>query len=89
MNVYYFQVCKSLGKRCNEEHLQIINTCPVLQENFPCTTCKHSFGTEQPAYVNPQAEERWGPGECLVNAAEEKSTCAATHASTYRLCACN
>lgn len=88
-NLMYIQVCAAAGKQCNEAHLQIINTCAVLQESFPCVACKHSFGTEQPAFVSPQADQRWGPGECLVNAGADKSTCDAAHASTYRLCACD
>ena len=84
-----FQVCQSAGKKCNMQQLQLLNSCEALRESYPCSTCKPSNGREQPAYVSPAAEAKYGPGECLVNAGtEEPTTCDASHPSTFRLCAC-
>ena len=71
------------------EHLQLLNVCDTMQSHFPCQTCKKSVGYEQPAYVVPDAKQELGPGDCLVNALPERSTCDSAHPSTIRLCACS
>ena len=82
------QVCAGLGKTCRVDLLALINTCGSLQEQFPCTKCEPSFGLEQPAYVDPNADKKYGPGECLYNTGADASTCEASHPSTLRLCPC-
>lgn len=82
------QVCQAVHKTCSVQQLSYINTCSSLQEHFACASCRDSMGTEQPAFVDPRADARFGPGECLVNTGDEASTCEASHPSTYRLCAC-
>jgi hypothetical protein len=81
-------VCAARGQRCQAENLPLINTCAALQEAFSCTSCTASNGAEQPAYVDPQADASFGPGQCLYNAGPEVSTCEASHHATLRLCPC-
>lgn len=82
------QVCESIGKSCKVEFLTLINTCGSLNEKFSCTRCEPSFGLEQPAYVDPSADQKFGPGQCLYNTGSDASTCEASHPSTLRLCPC-
>lgn len=81
-------VCSAVGQRCKAEYLPLLNTCAALEGAYPCNGCRASFGTEQPAYVDPSAEAQFGPGQCLYNTGAASSTCEASHASTLRLCPC-
>ncbi|EKX46586.1 hypothetical protein GUITHDRAFT_107373 [Guillardia theta CCMP2712] len=50
------EVCSSVGKRCDTRYITSINTCEVLQKNFPCkNTCEKNYGHDQPAYVSAQS----------------------------------
>ena len=60
----------------------------ALNEQFPCRDCIKSIGSDQPAYVSPNAPQSYSPGKCVYSTQPEKSTCDASHASTLRLCAC-
>ncbi len=82
-------MCGAAGKKCNVEHLQLLNACDTLQKQFGCKVCKKSVGAEQPVYVTPEAAKEFSPGDCLVNALPEHSTCASSHHATIRLCACS
>jgi hypothetical protein len=82
------EVCRAQGQRCKPALLTVINTCDALQEQFSCSECKTSYGAEQPAFVDPHAEAKYGPSLCLINTGPEVSTCEASHSSTYRLCPC-
>ncbi len=84
------QVCQKVGKKCFEEELEFLNNCIVLKEHFPCTECKGSHGTEQPAYVRADAPLAMSPGTCLYNVDSKTLPikCNAHHFSTYRLCSC-
>lgn len=83
-------VCQAAGKSCNAEHLQLLNSCEVMREQFGCSGgCRTSKGADQPAFVSPDAPREYGPGECVVNGRPEESSCAASHHATVRLCACS
>ena len=43
------------GMRCKESTFELLNSCQILTENFPCSMCSESYGTEQPCYVEPHA----------------------------------
>ena len=81
-------ICNNIGLKCQVQDLYIINTCNIVKEYFTCNICTNSNGLEQPAYVDPIAEEKYLPGQCLVNTGTDLSTCEASHISTYRLCPC-
>lgn len=81
-------MCKAVGKECQLEHTQMLNSCEVMKEQFGCGVCKKSVGAEQPAYVHQNADAEFGPGDCLVNAFAQHTTCAASHRATMRLCGC-
>jgi hypothetical protein len=86
---YTAQVCGAVGKQCDSAHLELLNSCEAMKEVFPCSRCSHSMGSEQPAYVSPNADpSKYNPGQCLVNSNLAQTTCAAKHPATYRLCAC-
>lgn len=82
-------VCQAVGKSCNAEHLQLLNSCEVMLDRFDCGGCRTSKGADQPAFVSLDAPRDYGPGECVVNGRPEESSCAASHHATVRLCACS
>lgn len=80
------QVCAELGKECKPELMTLLNTCPALNDKFPCRECISSMGMEQPAYVALDARPEFGPGKCLVTTQlEPAKSCAASHPATKRL----
>ncbi|CAM9547987.1 unnamed protein product [Choristocarpus tenellus] len=81
-------VCQAEGLACTEEMMVLVNSCNHLKKFFPCTVCEQSVGSEQPCYVIPEAPVSNFPDRCLVTSEVVKSTCAASHALTKRLCPC-
>ncbi len=80
-------VCKSHGLVCDAAALPSINTCDALNEAFPCKSCTHSNGYEQPAIVVDVSKSNHG--QCLITSNPSWSaSCSAKHASTKRLCVC-
>lgn len=42
---------------CKESVFELINSCKLLKENFPCDSCAESYGPDQPSYVELDAPE--------------------------------
>ena len=82
------QVCQKKGQKCRVDFLPLFNTCPALNEKFPCHECELSLGADQPAYVSLTAKPAHGPGKCVITERPAMSTCDASHPSTLRLCPC-
>lgn len=40
---------------CKESSFELINSCTLLVDNFPCDTCAESYGPDQPSYVERDA----------------------------------
>lgn len=80
----------SLGRgphafRCKAEAIRLLNSCLALKAAFSCSVCKKSVGEDQPAFVSSRADPNWGA--CLFSS-DSKSSCAANHPATRRLCPC-
>jgi len=74
---------------CEAKAFGEANTCAALEAHFECAgMCVESFGSEQPALVVEGAPPEALPGRCLVSTAVDRSTCAASHPLTRRLCPC-
>lgn len=41
--------------RCKESTFQLLNSCGLLTDHFPCNECAESYGIEQPCYVELNA----------------------------------
>ncbi|CAM9411362.1 unnamed protein product [Ectocarpus sp. 12 AP-2014] len=76
------------GMICKESSFQLLNSCGLLKDHFPCTACTESNGYEQPCYVELDAPEENLPGQCLISSNPRHSTCSASHEVTRRLCPC-
>lgn len=85
------EVCRNLGKSCNENKFEEINYCDLLKENFGCSQCQGSLGSEQPAFVSPDAPTAHLPGFCLYNSDTRSAPidCESKHEWTQRLCYCD
>ncbi|CAM9846978.1 unnamed protein product, partial [Ectocarpus sp. 8 AP-2014] len=46
-----------IGMICKESSFQLLNSCGLLKDHFPCTACTESNGFEQPCYVELDAPE--------------------------------
>mmetsp|Transcript_17669 Transcript_17669/g.40943 ORF Transcript_17669/g.40943 Transcript_17669/m.40943 type:complete len:785 (+) Transcript_17669:26-2380(+) len=78
--------CQEAGRRCKPAAMHYVNSCALLKKHFPCEGgCAHQVGQELPAYVVDEKQPT--RQQCLVTFIS-KMTCAASHASTRRLCAC-
>lgn len=74
--------------RCRDDLLSLVDDCAVLVAQFPCERgCGHQLGIDLPAYVDDPRQPTHQ--QCLLsNKAALRSTCAARHPSTRRLCVC-
>lgn len=45
------------GMTCKESSFEMINSCKLLRDNFPCDKCAESYGPDQPSYVELDAPE--------------------------------
>eukprot|EP00904_Undaria_pinnatifida_P012446 jgi/Undpi1/8331/HiC_scaffold_25.g10800.m1 len=81
-------VCSAKDMTCKESVFELINSCKLLKENFPCDSCAESYGPDQPSYVELDAPELNHPGKCLLTSKPAESRCSASHGLTRRLCPC-
>ncbi|CAM9891306.1 unnamed protein product [Laminaria digitata] len=81
-------VCSTKGMTCKESSFEMINSCKLLMDNFPCDKCAESYGPDQPSYVELDAPESNYPGQCLITSRPAESRCSALHELTRRLCPC-
>jgi len=79
--------------RCVEEAFVVVNQCPLLKANFPCTVCEvaalGSSGPDMPCYVSPAAPLGHPRGYCMVSPNPKGSQCDAKYQHTVRLCPCS
>lgn len=79
-------ICMSHGLVCDEASFSYINTCNAMSDTFPCKSCTHSNGYDQPAIVEDVSKSNHG--QCLLSSNPSLSLCRAKHISTKRLCVC-
>eukprot|EP01038_Epipyxis_sp_PR26KG_P012777 gene12777-17130_t len=82
------EVCNEMNKKCDGDNLKLLNNCQDIESLFSCKSCTLSNGPDQPAFVDPQANQQFMPGTCLINSSPDISSCQGKHHSTLRLCAC-
>eukprot|EP01034_Spumella_vulgaris_P036539 gene36539-45059_t len=68
------QVCRALNLKCDLNHLQLLNSCETMREQFSCAHCSTSMGPDHPIYVPPEADQQFGPDSCFVNAVATHTT---------------
>jgi len=85
----------ALTYKCQEDKLYLANTCHAMSTAFDCKSgCGEGlvgFGTEQPAYVVPEAPVQGGlhrPSACAISTNVLMATCEASYQYTRRLCVC-
>ena len=76
------------GFTCAINLLSLVNDCASLQTAFNCVSCEDSQGSDQPAFISPNAPPSKKPGACLVNTNPGLFSCEGKWEHALRLCPC-